>query len=651
MKLSKKILTAGLVSTAVVGLSLAVALPITLSTSSKNSSNVDTPIESKHASIPTGTISYNTSISGVKDDATFNTFLSSKTFAASDFTKGFLNVSISYVNNSASYSNSSFKISVSPTSGYTWSDSTTIAKELTVTATIDKNSSSGDNNNGNTGGGSGDNNGGNTGGDSSGGNNGGSTGGGSTGGGSTGGGSTGGGSTGGNGSGGSTGGGSTGGNGSGGSTGGGSTGGNGSNTNNSLAVATLFSNFVYSNSTDNNLKSIVDDSSLNNFLSNFTDFVTYLSGTYSNVSLSFTNSNKTNTNYNSNIFFLTATPTGTAKWSDGTASPREIQVTWINLPRTADASYPSSSSMKDLSLNRNMGIVDDNSLNNYLNKTFSNSSSTSQSLSKFLNNFVDFKNVDVTYVPNSADYDSMTCLVSVTPKGGHTFKDNSIKSVNVKVSLNIDKNYWTCSVPSFDDFTKKISLDDATNTSTLNAFISKTFKDNSKNLSSILNCYSQYKNVTIAYTNGSANYDANSFTVTVTPTSGFSWSDGTRTARTVKVKANIDQNFSNYDTKSKGAYCSDYMSTNPYIVVDKNSDEYVWYKISDWKVTNVGASYRWYWSYSTNGKSWTKVEGSDLWNGIQVKKSSSPLWVKFTIEINGFYGAYYYNTIGTKVIA
>lgn len=596
MKLNKKILTAGFVSTAVVGLSLAVVLPITLTTSTKNSSNVNTPIESKHANIPTGAISYNSTIKGITDDSSFNAFLSSKSFISSDFTNGFLNVLIKYVNNSASYSNSNFKISVSPMNGYTWFDSTTTAKEITVSAIIDKNSSSGDNNSsGNTNGGSSD----NTGGDNN-----------------------------------------------------SSPGGNidGSESNSSLAIATLFSNFVYSNSTDNNLKSIVDNDSLNNFLLNFSDFVTYLSGTYSNVNLSFTDSNRANTNYNNNIFFLTATPTGTAKWSDGTTSPRDIQVTWTNLPRIADASYPSSSSMKGLTLNRNIGIVDDNSLNNYLNKTFSSNSSSSQSLAKFLNNFSDFKNVDLEYVPNSADYDAMTCLISVTPKGGYTFKDNSVRSVNIKVNLNIDKNYWTSSIPSSDVFTKKISLNDATNTSTLNAFISTTFKENIKNLSSILNSYSQYKNVTITYTEGSANYDDNSFTITVSPNLGFSWSDGTRTARIVKVKANIDQNFSSYDTKSKGLISS-YISTSPYLIVNKNTNTYVSYKISDWKITNVNTSYTWYWSYSTNGNSWIKIQGSDLSNGVQVKKTNSPLWIKFTIEIYDSYSLNYYDTVGIKVLA
>lgn len=621
MKLSKKVLTVGLVSTAVAGVALSIGLPIGLSSTSKNSSSVETPSQNI-ATYPSGDISYNTTITknnGVKDNATFDTFLSTKRFISSDFSVGFSNVIITYNPNSANYENSTFQIFVSPADKYTWDGTSNAIKTFTVKATIDKsNNSDNTDNSGNTSGG------GSTGGNS------GSTDSGSSGGGSSSGGS------------------------SGGTENGGSSG-SGSTTDkptSTVASATLFANFVYNSSSDSNLKNVKDNATLNTFISSFgmDKLKTYLSGSYENVTLTFTAENQKNTNYNQNIFFITATPNDGFKWSDNTNEARDIQVTWTNLPRIADASYPTSSAFT-VTLNKNGGIKDSSTLNTYLNTLFSSSTDAQSNIYKYLKDSSKYSNVDITYNLNSANYDQNICSVTITPKSGHTFSDNTTAGRKVNVSLTIDKNTWSAAVPTSDTFAKSIEIADATNSLKLDTYLKTAFKNTSDGASLFKN-KSLYTNVTVEYDNMSANYDANTFRIKVTPKTGYAWSNGSTETKKITVGANINKNFSAYDTKTLNTTNSNYFTSTPYLIITDNNNTTVTYEVNSWSVKQDGWMYGWsqYWSYSEdNGTTWKTVAGSSVAKGLTLTKGND-LLIRFSVDFNYKGYSMTYNTIPTKVL-
>ncbi|MDE6894093.1 MAG: hypothetical protein K2J02_01820 [Malacoplasma sp.] len=79
-------------------------------------------------------ISYSDKIE-VSNDAEFNNYLI-KNFSDLKLVGSFKNVSVKYINNSASFASKTFKVTATPKDNHVWTDGTTAAKTLTVTADV-----------------------------------------------------------------------------------------------------------------------------------------------------------------------------------------------------------------------------------------------------------------------------------------------------------------------------------------------------------------------------------------------------------------------------------------------------------------------------------------------------------------------------------
>lgn len=228
-----------------------------------------------------------------------------------------------------------------------------------------------------------------------------------------------------------------------------------------VKTITLSDNDVYTPLIHPNAVSVYNSQGLNRYLGTnvFTRSInfTYLKNfsSYSNVDLKYVDGSA---NFDTGTFQISATPKKGYVFATREAS-KIINVS-LNLyvSKAADASVAQSDSLIgniDLSAN---SIIDNSTLNTYLIKLLGVDSSKMVSKATLLNNYVKYRNVNIKYVDNSADFANKTFKLSVTPNTGHTWVDGSSSSKTVTVSLEYATSNVSASEKSANTEVKSVSL-------------------------------------------------------------------------------------------------------------------------------------------------------------------------------------------------
>ncbi|MDE5841425.1 MAG: hypothetical protein K2H11_00405 [Malacoplasma sp.] len=159
---------------------------------------------------------------------------------------------------------------------------------------------------------------------------------------------------------------------------------------------------------------------------------------------------------------------------------------------------------------------------------------------EWFKNSSQYSNVSVLYNVNSANFDNSSFEINLTPIENANWADGSSETKTIPVSLtNLVKNNQSSGddksqddyalIPTNPKYGETIEVID------FDAFESwlKAYFDSSK--------LSGFKNVSIIYKKDSSNYDTKTFTIVVTPLSGFTWSDGTTVSKEVVVSVDLVQ--------------------------------------------------------------------------------------------------------------
>ena len=246
------------------------------------------------------------------------------------------------------------------------------------------------------------------------------------------------------------------------------------------------------------------------------------------------------------------------------------------------------------------------------------------------------EHLSVNLVKDSASYENATFKVWLTPETNWHWNDGTTGSRITEVSLpNLLKRAKDAVyVSSGDSYKPVISIEQVWNNKTFDQYLTSNFKTDE------LNKWGSYKNVSVTYVKGSANYDNNQFKVLITPLKGHSFANGSSTAVETVISANLNKDFDNYYWiyySWVGDVGSNFNNI-PYIVIDSNSNSYVTYRVFNWQfapsvVANL-SSWKTYWSASTDGgKTWGVVgQGST----VTVNKSLIPqsgLWLRYEIIV------------------
>ncbi|MDE5767655.1 MAG: hypothetical protein K2H56_03825 [Malacoplasma sp.] len=133
-------------------------------------------------------------------------------------------------------------------------------------------------------------------------------------------------------------------------------------------------------------------------------------------------------------FKVAVTPKSGFAWTDGAVKTIEIYVS-VNINAGTVLKYDSASMSNDsykvtIGLNQ---VSNSKTFNEYLMKNFK-----ATDLSKFSS----YKNVEIKYVKDSANYDNNQFQVSITPLSGHAFSDDKSTEPRIRVvSGGLDKNF------------------------------------------------------------------------------------------------------------------------------------------------------------------------------------------------------------------
>ncbi|MDE5949249.1 MAG: hypothetical protein K2G54_00050 [Malacoplasma sp.] len=177
---------------------------------------------------------------------------------------------------------------------------------------------------------------------------------------------------------------------------------------------------------------------------------------------------------------------------------------------------------------------DKDTLNDYLYSKFHEGTSQSYDVFKdLLENNSEFANVNIEYVENSANYESSSFEIKVTPIQDYSWNDKTNESKNILVEIpNLDKTEWTSIVPQSLSYSATIDGKDVKNTSQLNTYLSNSFSSSNLNLDTKLDA---------KLIENSASFENKNFKVAVAPKSGFAWTDGSSKAVEVTVSVKISE--------------------------------------------------------------------------------------------------------------
>ena len=144
-----------------------------------------------------------------------------------------------------------------------------------------------------------------------------------------------------------------------------------------------------------------------------------------------------------------------------------------------------------------------------------------------------FSNVSIKYVDDSANFNDATFSLIATPNENYTWTNGTKNAVNVTVYLsNLEKIQKASWVPTGTfkygvDITPQIAVD----TAKLNTYLTSSFDATKISL--------PLTNLTATYVANSANYANKTFKISLTPATGYTWSNGTNEAKQVDVALNV----------------------------------------------------------------------------------------------------------------
>ncbi|WP_083755109.1 hypothetical protein [Malacoplasma penetrans] len=144
----------------------------------------------------------------------------------------------------------------------------------------------------------------------------------------------------------------------------------------------------------------------------------------------------------------------------------------------------------------------------------------------------DFKNVDIFYKVNSANFENKTFQIKVTPSSGYQWNDSTNSEKEITVSLTNIIPLAEMKIESARVINYNVPRAHFTSTEHLNNYLKGTFS--SKNLQ-----YVTFNNVEkVEYVDGSAKMSEwgwTLFTIKITPKSGTAWYNGSTQPRTISV--------------------------------------------------------------------------------------------------------------------
>lgn len=242
-------------------------------------------------------------------------------------------------------------------------------------------------------------------------------------------------------------------------------------------------------------------------------------------------------------FELLVTPIEGKTWSDDSTNSKTVKVS-INNIEEADAEAPKMG--QEISYDVEIdgtNIKTDSDLNNYLLNLFEN-------VNEFENltipeSSLSFKNVDVNYLSDSANFEDKTFKISVSPKDGHRWSDAMESDVTfssyeilVKITNFVaSKIINDAKAPQSLNFTASIDSKGMDLSSDLNSWLGKYFSNNSNYLSSFVPVGGSGKleNVEVTFQRNSGNLTWKTFKVNVKPIEGHAWENGEQDAITLNV--------------------------------------------------------------------------------------------------------------------
>lgn len=330
--------------------------------------------------------------------------------------------------------------------------------------------------------------------------------------------------------------------------------------------------------------------------------------------------------YEKSSFKIKVTPIEDYSWDDNTKESKDILVEIPKLDKTQwTLSAPKNVSYSVVIDGKT--VKNDEQLNSYLSTEFK---------SENLKNLVGSSNFEIKLVSNSGSFANKNFKVSLSPKKGFAWTDGKTEAKEVVVSVTISADVVIvndATMTSYDCYNVPVGLDKASNNKTFDDYLTKNFK------ASDLGGYISYKNVKISYVNGSANYDANQFQISVTPLPGHAFSDNKSTAPRIRVvSGGIDRNFKAFDTKTLAPIKSGIFTVAPYLIITSNSETSVTYSVSDWDFEwefyrNL-SGYSMFWATSTDGgKTWAKAGTGKT---VTINKSLIPasgLWIRYDVDV------------------
>lgn len=224
-----------------------------------------------------------------------------------------------------------------------------------------------------------------------------------------------------------------------------------------------------------------------------------------------------------------ATPVEKHAWSDGSLGSKTIKITFINVNVVpiiySDAEAPT---MDIFNLKVSLSRKSDLELNNFL----SNLNLNILNFANYAEYGMHYKNVELSYVENSANVDTKTFNIRVYPTVKHEWVTGGDMQKIITVSIN-DLVIVSATAPNESNYVSTIELLKS-NDELLNEHLMQIDFNNSK----LLENTTDFNNVDLKYIQNSANVNEQTFSLTATPLEGHEWTTGGNYTKNIKVTIN-----------------------------------------------------------------------------------------------------------------
>lgn len=247
---------------------------------------------------------------------------------------------------------------------------------------------------------------------------------------------------------------------------------------------------------------------------------------YKNVNVIF---NENSGNIITKIFTLTITPKNNFKWDNGGDDAKLINVNLSNLSITSNNSILKNDSVESLDgiykLNYSdlsSSVYDSKTLNSFLDSSFDKSKLGGT-----------YSNVDIKYVVNSANFESSTFNIEITPSFGHSWSDGSTSSKIKEITINYSDAVKDSNYPTTDVLKTSVNIgNESISVNSLQTAL-KNILDNGSLFNGLVS-KKLYKNVNLLLPSN-ASEDGKTFKLTIIPKAGHLWTDGSFEPKTITI--------------------------------------------------------------------------------------------------------------------